>query len=71
MGLIRKKVKNHVVCNHLGAFGDYCPRCGARKHQYGGYETRLITVEQEFLEVCLHLGELGTYCSKCGDRRMV
>jgi hypothetical protein len=69
MGLTRKTVKNLVVCNHLGSFGDYCIKCGAKKHQFGiGYETRLITVEQVFLEVCLHLGEFGTHCSKCGDK---
>lgn len=69
MGLIRKKVKNRVLCNHLGAFGDHCNKCGARKNRLGfGYEMKWITVEEERTEMCLHLGEFGTYCSKCGDR---
>ena len=69
MGLIRKKVNYRVVCNHLGSFGDYCIKCGAEKSQFGiGYETRLVTVENVFLEVCSHSGEVGTHCSKCGDR---
>ncbi|NJN96115.1 MAG: hypothetical protein HC875_19420 [Anaerolineales bacterium] len=68
MGLIRRKVKNHVVCNHSGASGDHCPRCGAGRNEYGGgYETRLVTIEQEFLEVCQHRGEFGARCSRCGD----
>jgi hypothetical protein len=69
MGLIWKKVKRTVLCNHLGAFGDYCSKCGAKKNQFGiGYETRWITVEEEVTEICLHFGERGDYCSKCGDR---
>lgn len=68
MGLIRKKVVRRVVCNHRDAFGDRCHKCGA-ENQFGlGFETRLITVEQLFLEVCTHSGEFGSHCSKCGDK---
>lgn len=69
MGFIRRKVTKRVLCNHLGSFGDYCRKCGAKKNRYGfGYESKWIDVEEEITELCTHLGEFGTYCSKCGDK---
>ena len=69
MGFIREKERRTKFCDHLMAFDDYCNKCGAPKNRWGvGYESRLITVEEEVTKMCTHLGEFGTYCSKCGDK---
>jgi len=76
MGFIRKKVKKSVPCGHIGSFGDYCKKCGARKKmEPGGFDSPVpsfgigfVEQEEEIVELCNHLGELGEFCSKCGDR---
>ena len=69
MGIIRKKTKKRVLCNHLGSFGDYCNKCGAKKNLTGyGYQMGWVEEEIEETIFCTHIGESGTYCSKCGDR---
>ncbi|MCB0162796.1 MAG: hypothetical protein KDI79_01130 [Anaerolineae bacterium] len=68
MGLVCTKVTRKVICNHIGATGETCPFCGAKRIGYGGsYQMKLVEIVDMIMEVCQHTEQTGTICSKCGD----
>lgn len=68
MALVCTKVTRKVICNHVGATGETCPICGAKRNGYGGdYQMKLVEIVDMMMEVCLHTGQTGSICSKCGE----